>query len=153
MDLSAEDGTKPRPKICDFGHAAVKTSSTPHDRLCTPHWAAPEVLRYEGLGPAADIFSVGVLLWEMLARKVPHHDLGFGQVLATVGWAGATPDMSLLPSGLPVEMLRLLEDCLRFMPAERPSATTARKRLQRLPRILRRRSLEALMGFIVCGLC
>eukprot|EP00429_Kryptoperidinium_foliaceum_P068942 CAMPEP_0176069450 /NCGR_PEP_ID=MMETSP0120_2-20121206/34677_1 /TAXON_ID=160619 /ORGANISM="Kryptoperidinium foliaceum, Strain CCMP 1326" /LENGTH=1204 /DNA_ID=CAMNT_0017403087 /DNA_START=62 /DNA_END=3673 /DNA_ORIENTATION=+ len=122
LALRPEDEQRPVPKICDFGHAAVRISSSPHDRLCTPHWAAPEVLRNEGLGPVADMFSVGVLLWEMLAKQVPHHDLGFGQVLAAVGWAGAVPDMELLPPGLPEEIRRLLDDLLRFMPLERPSS-------------------------------
>jgi len=140
----------PIPRICDFGHSAVRISSLPHDRLCTPHWAAPEVLRGEGLGPAADIFSVGVLFWEMLAKKVPHHDLGFGQVLASVGWAGATPDMSLLPHGLPQEITDLLSECLRFLPAERPTAAIVKQKTQAVPKIRRKMAVEALMGFIGC---
>jgi len=149
IDLT--DPSKPLPRICDFGHAAVRISSSPHDRLCTPHWAAPEVLRGEGLGSAADVFSVGVLFWEMLAKKVPHEELTFGQVLASVGWAGSTPDMDLLPPNLPTEMRTLLENLLRFLPSERPSAAVARRRLQRLPRLAKQRAVDALMAFLGCG--
>jgi len=151
LTCSPEDDYQPVPRICDFGHAAVRTSSSPHDRLCTPHWAAPEVLRNEGLGPPADMFSVGVLLWEMLAKRVPHHDLGFGHVLATVGWAGAKPDMERLPSGLIPEVRRLLNDLLRFTPTERPRASVAHRRFQRLPRALRGRAVQAVFGFLGFG--
>eukprot|EP00425_Heterocapsa_triquetra_P009521 CAMPEP_0195132914 /NCGR_PEP_ID=MMETSP0448-20130528/147803_1 /TAXON_ID=66468 /ORGANISM="Heterocapsa triquestra, Strain CCMP 448" /LENGTH=1116 /DNA_ID=CAMNT_0040170945 /DNA_START=169 /DNA_END=3519 /DNA_ORIENTATION=- len=149
LGLKAEDDYKPVPRICDFGHAAVRTAATPHDRLCTPHWAAPEVLRSEGLGPAADIFSVGVLLWEMLARRVPHCDLGFGQVLAAVGWAGLVPDMALLPP-LPEELRCILNTCLSFLPSERPEAKDVKRRLQRLPRVARLEALKMLQGFMGC---
>merc|ERR1719210_1330087 len=85
------------PRICDFGHAAVRTFPSPHHRCGTPHWAGPEVLRNEALGPAADVYSFGILMWEMLTHKSPHKGLTCGQVLACVGWAGWTPDMNLLP--------------------------------------------------------
>mmetsp|Transcript_68947 Transcript_68947/g.202386 ORF Transcript_68947/g.202386 Transcript_68947/m.202386 type:complete len:1171 (-) Transcript_68947:103-3615(-) len=149
IDLSCaeEDDYKPVPRICDFGHAAVRTAATPHDRLCTPHWAAPEVLRSEGLGPAADIFSVGVLLWEMLAKRVPHCDLGFGQVLAAVGWAGLIPDLALLPP-IPEELRRILQTCLSFLPDERPSAKDVKRRLQRLPKAARLEALKMLQTFV-----
>lgn len=147
LSLRTEDQQQPVPRICDFGHSAVRASSSPHDRLCTPHWAAPEVLRGEGLGPAADIFSLGVLFWEMLAQKVPHHDFGFGHVLASVGWAGAVPDFECLPT-LPVIFIEILEDLLRFLPSGRPSALNAKRRFNRLPRILRRQTLRSVRSYL-----
>ncbi|CAE7356973.1 unnamed protein product [Symbiodinium necroappetens] len=99
----------PVPRICDFGHAAVRCHPSPHHRCGTPHWASPEVLRGEALGPAADIYSFGVMLWEMLTQKLPHKDMSFGQVLASVGWAGSTPDMAQLPE-LPKEVNRIIKE-------------------------------------------
>lgn len=148
VDLT--DRSAPVPRICDFGHAAVRIGASPHDRLCTPHWAAPEILRGEGLGPAADVFSVGVLLWEMLSKKVPHEELTFGQVLASVGWAGATPEVEALPVGLPESLLRLVGSLLRFIPSERPSAAVARRRMQRLPQSVKRRATHKLAAFLGC---
>jgi serine/threonine-protein kinase len=142
------------PRICDFGHVAVRTTALPHDRLCTPHWAAPEVLRGEGLGPAADIFSFGVLLWEMLVNgpgglnTLPHSGHCFGQVIASVGWAGRTPDMDLLPL-LPRKFRSLLQQCLAFIPEERPSANIATMRLRRMPNHARNEALRALVDFMV----
>merc|ERR1719401_2361784 len=62
----------PVPRICDFGHAAVRHFPAAHHLLGTPHWAAPEVLRGEALGPAADVFSFGVLLWPLCVTSPLH---------------------------------------------------------------------------------
>jgi len=137
---------QPRPLICDFGHAAVRAFPSPHHRCGTPHWAAPEVLRSEALGQAADVYSIGVVLWEMLTRKMPHRGLSFGQVLASVGWAGWSPDLSLLPV-IPTQLRVLVRGCLKFIPHERPSSKTLHVRLRRLPRQECRRSLKMLASF------
>jgi len=138
------------PRICDFGHAAVRTSPAPHHRCGTPHWAAPEVLRSEALGPAADVYSVGVIIWEMLAQRLPHKGLSFGQVLASVGWAGWTPDMALLPK-LPADLRKLLKQCLSFTPSERPSSKDLQRHLLRVPQRQRLKALKILAGFLGLG--
>jgi len=121
------------PRICDFGHAAVRTHPAPHHRCGTPHWAAPEVLRSEALGPAADVYSFGVLIWEMLTRKLPHKGLSFGQVLASVGWAGWTPDLAAVPE-VPLELQGLMKKCLSFAPVDRPTSKDAKRRMKRIPK-------------------
>ena len=65
------------PKILDFG--AVRTAyadgETPLTAagsiLGTPHYMAPEQIHGAELGPAADIWSCGVLLFQMLAGQLP----------------------------------------------------------------------------------
>jgi serine/threonine-protein kinase CTR1 len=37
----------------------------------TPEWAAPEVLRCERVWEAADVYSYGVVLWEVLMAQPP----------------------------------------------------------------------------------
>lgn len=110
----------PIAKICDFGHVAVRTHPAPHDRCGTPHWAAPEALRNEAVSKAADVFSFGVMLWEMLTKNLPHQALTFAQVVGAVGWSGWTPDLDSLPHSLPPELLKLLTDCLSFFASGRP---------------------------------
>eukprot|EP00931_Biecheleriopsis_adriatica_P041537 TRINITY_DN23733_c0_g1_i1.p1 TRINITY_DN23733_c0_g1~~TRINITY_DN23733_c0_g1_i1.p1 ORF type:complete len:1180 (+),score=248.85 TRINITY_DN23733_c0_g1_i1:95-3634(+) len=135
------------PRICDFGHAAVRCHPSPHHRCGTPHWAGPEVLRGEALGPAADIYSFGVIMWEMLAQRLPHKGLSFGQVLGSVGWAGWTPDMSQLP-GLPREVYQLIKDCLSFAPSDRPEGKIVLRHLKRFPKLARYKALKLLAAFL-----
>lgn len=136
------------PKICDFGHVAVRTHPTPHRQCGTPHWAAPEVLRSEALGPAADVFSCGVMIWEMLARAPPHRHLTFGQVIGAVGWARWIPDLDDLPPAPPA-LRELLERSLKFLPAERPSSYELRKTLRRILRAARHEATRHLCNFFL----
>lgn len=148
IDISS----KLRPKICDFGHAAVRAVPAPHHRLCTPHWAAPEVLRGESLGPAADVFSCGVIIWEMLTQELPHVGLGFAQIIVCVGWACTVPELSHLPD-IP-KLKSLLSACLHFSPAERPTAEHLHRQLSALLRSTRREGralLETFLGDCFCG--
>jgi len=137
------------PKICDFGHVAVRTHAAPHDRCGTPHWAAPEALRNQAVSPAADIFSFGVMLWEMLAQTLPHHGLTFAQVVGAVGWAEWLPDMDLLPE-VPAGLRDLLLKCLKFAPAERPSIKEVRDQIRQQLRGPRKEALLRLGAFFSC---
>jgi len=145
---------EPIPRLCDFGHAAMRSFPSPHHRCGTPHWAAPEVLRSEALGPAADVYSFGVIVWEMLTQRIPHKGLSFGQVLAAVGWAGWGPDLKLLPE-IPQDLRRLIKMCLRFVAAERPSSAEVQKKLRRIPRRARLSALANLLSFVggACSWC
>ncbi|AEO54896.1 hypothetical protein MYCTH_98318 [Thermothelomyces thermophilus ATCC 42464] len=64
-------------KIADFGMAALQQN--PNHQLRTacgsPHYAAPELLRHQFYkGSAVDIWSMGVILYAMLAGRLPFDD-------------------------------------------------------------------------------
>lgn len=70
-------------KLCDFGVVVpLKTdgeidTEAGAEYVGTLPWSAPEVLRNDGLTPItnkADIFSFGLVLWEMIALCPPHLD-------------------------------------------------------------------------------
>lgn len=136
------------PRICDFGHAAVRAVPCPHNRLCTPNWAAPEVLREEALGTAADVFSLGILLWEMLTGQLPHAGLCFTEVIASVGWGGNIPNMRSVQK-VRREIRQLLLDCFSFAPSDRPSSKECERRLRQIPRRARKDALHMVAAF--CG--
>ncbi|KAI0562286.1 Protein kinase [Gracilaria domingensis] len=60
------------PKITDFGLATfVNEDKHIHSVVGTPSYVAPEVIRNVPYGPAADVWSCGVLLYFMLAGERP----------------------------------------------------------------------------------
>jgi serine/threonine protein kinase len=61
-------------KICDFGLARYKEKfqKDNHGKIGTPHWMAPEILRGEKYEEAADVYSFGVILWEMMTGEIPY---------------------------------------------------------------------------------
>ncbi len=63
-----------RVKVADFGIAHISSSSTLTSAgrvLGTPGYMSPEQVKGEVAGPQSDIFSCGVLLYEMLTGKSP----------------------------------------------------------------------------------
>jgi serine/threonine protein kinase len=59
-------------KICDFAFSKFKQrlSALMESQVGTPAWMAPEVLRGEEYGPAADVYSMGVIIWEVRRRPL-----------------------------------------------------------------------------------
>ena len=57
-------------KLIDIG-SAFDFRDPPRDRDCTPVYAAPEVLEHHEATPKSDLASVGYLLIELLAGKIP----------------------------------------------------------------------------------
>ena len=55
-------------KIIDIG-SAMDLNNMPHEKTCTPQYAAPEVLDREEVTPRSDLASVGYVLIELLAGR------------------------------------------------------------------------------------
>ena len=60
--------------ICDFGVSAllITTSSKRNTLIGTPHWMAPEVAHGVAYDIKADIWSLGIVIYEMVKGNVPH---------------------------------------------------------------------------------
>jgi serine/threonine protein kinase len=60
-------------KICDFGLARLRDYNTVLTaNVGTIHWMAPEVLTGNQYNESADIYSVGVVIWELFTGQCPY---------------------------------------------------------------------------------
>mmetsp|Transcript_27257 Transcript_27257/g.38413 ORF Transcript_27257/g.38413 Transcript_27257/m.38413 type:complete len:685 (+) Transcript_27257:201-2255(+) len=115
-------------KVCDFGLARLLNQTSGVMTSCgTPAWTAPEVLRNELYTEKADVYSFGIVLWELVTREEPHQGVPPFQVVFAVGTQGVRPP---IPSTCPTEFAKLIKDCWAESPTARPSFDEIILRLQ-----------------------
>ncbi|XP_073111935.1 uncharacterized protein [Elaeis guineensis] len=107
-------------KVGDFGLSCLKSSSTLTAKSTqgTPQWMAPEVLRGECSNEMSDVFSFGVILWELMTESVPWSHLNSLQVVGVVGFMDRRLD---LPEGLDPRVASIICDCWESDPGRRPT--------------------------------
>ncbi|HUP25176.1 MAG TPA: protein kinase [Thermoanaerobaculia bacterium] len=108
-------------KVMDFGIAWIKNheSITLTGRTVgTAAYMAPEQLRNEPVGPRADIFSFGVLAYELLTQERAFAGDSPSQVLYQVLNVEPVPIRARSPD-VPVELAALIAGCHRKDPEER----------------------------------
>lgn len=79
---------------------------------------APEILRGEKYDEYSDIYSYGMILWEMVTRETPFKGFSITQIIGAVGF-----DNYQLPrpeKGNPL-ILHIMEKCLNRIRTKRPS--------------------------------
>ena len=71
-----------RCKIADFNLSRVMETTSVMSSITAnnPRWLAPEVITRQEYSKAADIFSFGIILWELLVWRLPWEELGPFQV-------------------------------------------------------------------------
>ncbi|KAM0030047.1 putative protein kinase TKL-CTR1-DRK-2 family [Helianthus debilis subsp. tardiflorus] len=118
-------------KVGDFGLSKLKhaTFLTARSGGGTPQWMAPEVLRNEPSNEKSDVFSFGIILWELVTRSVPWSNMNPLQVVGVVGFMDRRLD---LPEDLDPSLASIIKDCWQSDPALRPSFESIMTRLSSL---------------------
>lgn len=63
-------------KIADFGIACEEAyCDTLADDPGTYRWMAPEMIKHKSYGRKVDVYSFGLILWEMVAGTIPYEDM------------------------------------------------------------------------------
>lgn len=108
-----------RVKVSDFGTAREwNTASAVMSFTGTVAWMAPEVIRHEPCSDRVDIWSYGVVLWELLTQEIPYKNLETHAIM----WGVGTDTISLaIPASCPENLQTLLKLCWSRIPKQRPS--------------------------------
>uniref|UniRef100_A0ACD5XEC2 Uncharacterized protein n=1 Tax=Avena sativa TaxID=4498 RepID=A0ACD5XEC2_AVESA len=107
-------------KVSNFGMSKLKHHSFLSSKSAagTSEWMAPELLRNEAANEKCDIYSFGVILWELATLRVPWSGLSPMQVVGAVGFQSRR--LAIPPKVEPV-VASILWSCWQTDPSLRPS--------------------------------
>lgn len=117
-------------KVADFGlskmvrHGGSLTQAGVY--LGTPEYSSPEQCRGDNLDGRTDIYSLGIVLYEMLSGKVPHEAETLLALFDKIVKEKPTPINALNPEVLP-ELTKILDKMLAKNPEERYKTATQLK--------------------------
>lgn len=117
---TAGGSLSPQPKLVDFGTAALEGSC---DEDASSHgtvlYMSPEQARGSGVGPASDLYSLGLVLLECLTG---YRAFSLPTVESLVARTQRDPS---IPDHVPAHWIELIKALTAMEPGERPSATEA----------------------------
>ncbi|MFG1603622.1 serine/threonine protein kinase [Actinoplanes sp. NPDC049265] len=117
--LQTEDG-RLETRLTDFGIARVlnmPSITTPNAVVGTPHYMSPEAFHGAPASPAADIYALGITLYEMVTGRPPYSGDSVHELMQRHLAGG--PER---PDGLPDQVWAVIGSCLEQKPRLRPTS-------------------------------
>ncbi len=111
------------PYLMDFGIALAPDSpglTMTGQGIGTPYYMAPEQARGEPIGPRADLYAFGVVLYESFTAILPFHGTTTVAVYTAQIQGKYRPLQEVAPH-LPQPLIDLVDQCLRADPDLRPA--------------------------------
>lgn len=132
-----QEGTE-IPKVLDFGFARLQGANKKLTQagiaFGTPHYMAPEqAMGLEGITAAADVYAVGIMMFEMVTGRVPYEGSNAMEIMNKQVNADI-PEIEPRP-GLnpPARLLRLINSCMQKQPEDRlPDGAAVLSELQKI---------------------
>jgi len=107
-------------KVSDFGFS--RFGGDLENRIRTPvgpvNWFPPEALKGQIFSSKTDVWSFGVVIWEVITRQDPFSDKTPADVISGVSNTGLTLEA---PKDCPQDLANLMQLCFRQTPSERPT--------------------------------
>jgi len=117
--------------LTDFGLARVldeaPNSGSRSRAFGTPHYVAPERLRRGPVGPAVDVYALGVILFEMVVGWRPFRSQDPAALMLQ-----QLNEIPLRPPGVSEDLWALIDVCLAKDPQDRPATSELAARLESL---------------------
>jgi len=122
--LSARHGRTDFVQVCDFGLAYVHTEdqrlTLQGELIGTPYYMAPEQCVAEPADHRADLYAVGVILYELLTYELPHDSDNLSSLLRMkVGLEPTAPSQSAGCEHIPADVDAFVLKLLEAKPADR----------------------------------
>ena len=117
--------------LCDFGMATALDAgklTTTGLVLGSPSYMSPEQALGEPVTSASDVYSAGVVLYEMLSGRLPHEERTTREILRSIVKDPPVP-VSEWRDGVPRTLTDALDRMLAKEPDERPTAAEAMEML------------------------
>ncbi|XP_062229403.1 uncharacterized protein LOC133927114 [Phragmites australis] len=128
--VNLRDPQRPICKVGDLGLSKVKCQTLISGGVRgTLPWMAPELLNGSSslVSEKVDVFSFGIVLWELLTGEEPYADLHYGVIIGGIVSNTLRPPV---PDSCDPEWRSLMEQCWSTEPYERPSFTEIANRLR-----------------------
>lgn len=110
-------------KVADFGVSRYAEADTTMTVTGTPAWLAPEVMSDQMYDHKADVWSFGLILWELATHQIPYSDDESANCLSAFQLMNAIVNQKVTPStpqSMPSPAISsIFEVCCRFVPQER----------------------------------
>ncbi|MCC6214054.1 MAG: protein kinase [Polyangiaceae bacterium] len=125
-------------KVLDFGvakvlHGTAAVVTARGIAVGTPRYMSPEQVRGDRVDGRADLYAVGLLLFEMIGGRGPFDDIRDTNELLLAHVGRAAPRLGTIAAGVPREVDEIVASLLAKEPAERPArAREVGERLRRL---------------------
>ncbi|CAL4902227.1 unnamed protein product [Urochloa decumbens] len=134
-------------KVVDFGVACEEAyCNLSEDDPGTYRWMAPEMYKHKPYGRKVDVYSFGILLWELVTGSLPYEDMTPLQAAFAVVNKNLRP---VIPSSCPAAVKFLIEQCWSWSPDKRPEFRQIVPILENLKTVLERDgTLDKIPSFI-----
>lgn len=117
-------------KVSDFGTAKTRTetqtqtqvtNSEPH----TPNWTAPEIWQGKQHTVKSDIYSLGMVYWEIATNQIPHK----GRDIFVIHRLVVDGEHETIPDTVQLEFATIIKKCWTKEPDHRPNCSDLLKML------------------------